>query len=126
MVPPACTGTGLALLVIDKSAEFATCTLVEALLFPVFGSLVAEATDAVSVIVVPEATVVGTFTTNVKVAEESVARLAALHVYGAEVVQVHPDPLTTDSDANVVLAGTAPDNTTVVAVAGPLFVTVCV
>jgi hypothetical protein len=79
MLFPACTGTGLAAFVTDKSAELATCTLTDALLLPVLGSLVLEETDAVSVMVVPEATVAGTFTTKVNVAEAPAARLAMLH-----------------------------------------------
>lgn len=79
-MPPACTGTGLAVLVNDKSAELPTKTLAEALLFPLLGSLVAEETDAVSVMVEPEAAVVPTATTKVKVVLLLAAKLAMLHV----------------------------------------------
>jgi hypothetical protein len=123
MVPLACTGTGLAVLVTDKSAELATCTVADALLLPVLGSLVEEETDAVSVMVVPDTTVVGTFTTKEIVPLALRARLAMLHVYGAVVVHVHPDPA---SETNVAFVGTASDSTTALAVAGPLLVTVCV
>jgi len=122
MLFPACTGTGLAELVTARAAEPATCTLEEAVLFPLFGSLVAEETDAVSAIIEPGATVAGTLTTNGNVAVPT-RRLAMLHVYGAAVVQVHPEP---DSEKKVLFAGTASERTTVVAAAGPLFVTVCV
>jgi hypothetical protein len=120
MLFPACTGTGLAEFVTERSAELATCTLEDALLLPVFGSLVDDETDAVSVMLVPDATVVGTVTMNVNVAVPT-GRLAMLHVYGEAVVQVHPEP---DSEKNVLFAGTASARTTEVAVAGPLFVTV--
>ena len=63
MVLVACTGTGLALLVIDRSAEPATCTLAEALLLPELGSVVVEPMDPVCVMVEPAATVALTFTT---------------------------------------------------------------
>jgi len=78
---PACTGTGLAVLVIERLAESATCTLTEALLLPIFGSVVTLlATEAVSVMVAPEVAVALTFTTNVKVAVALSARLAIVQV----------------------------------------------
>ena len=78
---PACTGTGLAALVIERLAESATCTLTEALLLPLFGSVVTLlATEAVSVMVAPEVAVALTFTTNVKVAVALSARLAIVQV----------------------------------------------
>jgi hypothetical protein len=80
MVLPAITGTGLALLVSDISAEAPTNTLVEALLLPGFGSPVAEETESVCVIVDPEAAVVLTVTTKVKVAVVLAARLAMVQV----------------------------------------------
>ena len=53
----ASTGTGLAKLVIDRSAELPTCTLADAVLLLVFGSEVTlEDTFAVSVMVEPMAT----------------------------------------------------------------------
>jgi hypothetical protein len=80
MLLPACTGTGFAEFVTDMSAESATMTLVDALLFPPFGSLVADETVSVSVMVVPDATVEVTFTTKLKFAVALAARLAMLHV----------------------------------------------
>ena len=47
MLLPAITGTGLAALVTDKSAESATKTPIEALLFPRFGSPVVDVTESV-------------------------------------------------------------------------------
>jgi hypothetical protein len=66
-------------LVTERAAELATCTLDEAVLFPVLGSPVAEETDAVSAITVPGATVVATFTTKANVAVPT-GRLAMLQV----------------------------------------------
>jgi hypothetical protein len=68
MVPPACTGNGLATLVIERSDEVATTVVVLALLLVLFGSEVVDATDAVSVMVLPAATVEFTVTVNVIVA----------------------------------------------------------
>ncbi len=70
MLAAACTGTGLAELVTDRSAESATCTLADAVLLVQLGSLAAQVTESVSVMVEPEATFVATFTTNVKFAVE--------------------------------------------------------
>src|ERR1022692_691156 len=91
MLLPASTGTGLAELVTDRSAESATCTLTEALLLPRFGSLVVLVTEAISVIVEPEATVLFTFSTKLKLAVVFAAivvvsvqvRLARTHVHPA-------------------------------------------
>jgi hypothetical protein len=81
MLLPACTGTGLAVLVIERFAESATCTLTEALLLPGFGSPVTLlATEAVSVIVEPEVAVAPTVTTKVKVVVALAARLAMVQV----------------------------------------------
>ena len=80
MLLPAITGTGLAEFVTERSAESATWTLVDALLLPRFGSLVLPETEAVSLIVEPEATVGLTFTTKVKLPLAPAARLAMLQV----------------------------------------------
>jgi hypothetical protein len=68
IVPPASTGNGVATLVMARSDEVATWVVTVALLLPLFGSPVVEATEAVSVIVVPAATVEFTVTVNVIVA----------------------------------------------------------
>jgi hypothetical protein len=77
------TGTGLGEFVTDRSAEPATCTLLEAMLLLRFGSAgVVSATDAVSIIVDPEATPALTVTTNEKLAVAFAARgLPALFVH---------------------------------------------
>src|SRR5580700_8072653 len=123
MLLPASTGTGLAELVTDRSAESATCTLTVALLFPMFGSPVGLLTDAVSVMVVPEATALLTCTTNVKFAVALAARVAMEQVKGATEVQAHPAG--PPRDTNVVLAGRVSVRTTVLAEAGPPLATVC-
>jgi hypothetical protein len=120
---PAWTGTGLAVFVIARSEESATNTTVDALLFPVFGSPVVEETESVCVMVVPDATVLFTAKTRLRVA----VVFAAMVVESVQVrvarTQVHPAP---DSDTAVVFAGKVSINTGAAAVAGPLFVTVCV
>jgi len=124
MLLPAITGTGLAAFVTDRSAESPTCTLAEALLLPGFGSPTVGVTEAVCVMVDPEATFVFTFTTKVKFALVLAARVAMLQVKGDMEVHTHPaGPL---SDTNAVLAGSASVSTTELAGAGPPLVTVCV
>lgn len=122
MLLPACTGTGLATLVTERSAEAATTTLTEAVLLPGLVSVVAEETVAVSVSVDPEVTVVLTVTTKVKVAVPLAARLPMVQVRVAK-VQVHPGAF---KDCAVVPAGAVSVSLTVVAAAGPPFVTTCV
>ena len=70
---PAIAGTGLALLVTDRSAELATMTLAVALLLLKFGSVVGAAlTESVWLIVDPAAAEALTLTTNS--AEQAVLR----------------------------------------------------
>jgi hypothetical protein len=77
MLLPASTGTGLAEFVIDSEAVFATGTVADALLLPGFGStVVALATDTLSVMLVPDTT----FTTKVKVAVAENARGLMVHL----------------------------------------------
>ena len=92
MLLPACTGTGLGVLVTDRSEESATSTLAEAVLLPQLGSLAEQVMESVWVIVVPEATVAFTFTTKVNIAGVAPvgARLAIVQLRVAR-VQVHPD-----------------------------------
>jgi hypothetical protein len=81
MLFPACTGTGLAAFVTDKSADPATTTLTDALLLVEFGSVVGAAlTESVSLIIDPGVVVAFTLTTKVKVAVAFAARLAMLQV----------------------------------------------
>ena len=101
-----CTGTGLAEFVSDRSAEPATCTLLEAVLLLRFGSTgVVSATDTVSVIVEPEATPAFTVTTNEKLAVAFAARgLPALFVH-CRVTTLHVHPAGPVRLTTVVLAG---------------------
>src|SRR5579859_2208643 len=125
MLLPACTGTGLPTLVIERSAESATRVFTLALLFPLLGSEVDDETVSVCVIVDPAATVVLTLSTSVKVAEV----LAFMFAESAQIrvarLQVHvpPGPV---SDTAVVPAGRESLNCGVAAAAGPALVTTCV
>jgi hypothetical protein len=124
MLFPACTGTGLAALLIERLAESATPTVADALLLLVLGSVVTLlATEAVSTMAEPALIVGLTVTKKVKVVEPVAARLAMVQVYGAVVVQVQPLP---DKDENVVPVGSVSVSVTVLAAAGPLLVTTCV
>ena len=66
MTLPACTGTGAAVFVTDRSAESMTYVPTVTALLPVFGSPVVELTVSVSERFVPWAIVDGTDTTRVK------------------------------------------------------------
>ena len=68
------------MLVKERSAESATCTMVDALLLPRLGSVTLLATDAVSVMVLPEATVVLTIAIKVIVVGVLVAKLARVQL----------------------------------------------
>jgi hypothetical protein len=97
--------------------------LAVALLFPLFGSLVVDATEAVSVIVVPTATLVLTFTTKVKLAEPAAIAVVSVHFKVAR-TQLHPaGPV---KETAVVFTGNVSLSSGAFAVAGPAFVTVCV
>jgi len=121
----ACTGTGLAEFVIERSAEFPTTTLADALLFPKVGSPVVAETESVCVIVVPDATLLFTFTTKVKFAVAFAARLAIVHA-GGTLTTLHVHPAGPVNETTVVFAGTGSLKVIVLAVAGPPFVTDCV
>src|SRR5258708_39825614 len=117
MLLPAMTGSGLSELVIDKSALAPTAMLELAVLFPALGSGVAELTDAVSLIRVPDAVLEFTFTVRTNVAVAALFSVAILQVIAplaptAGVVQDHPAG--TGRETKVVLAGVAPEKTTVV------------
>jgi hypothetical protein len=121
---PACTGTGLAEFVTDKSADPATVTMADALLFAFVGSLVVLATETVSVMVVPGAVFTFTVTTKVKVA-------VAPDATGPGFVQVsvprlHVHPAGPVSDCAVVFAGVVSVSVRLLAAAGPPLVTTCV
>lgn len=94
-----------------------------ALLFPLFGSAVVDATETVSVIVVPTATFVLTFTTNVKLAEPAAMVVVSVHF---SVARTHVHPAGPVSETAVVFAGKVSVTTGAAAVAGPALVTTCV
>ena len=71
------TGSGLSLLVIDRSAEAVTVVVSLAVLLPLLASLVAELTVAVLVIVPPSD---GAVTTMVMAGAAPTARLARVQV----------------------------------------------
>src|SRR5579863_2385716 len=131
MFAPAATGFGAPTLVAARSQ--ATVSGVEAVILVLFaelGSLLVVVTLADSAMGLAAAvTVAGTFTTTIISASAATARLAAVQftfpvppTIGA--VQLQPAGASTDS--NVVLAGVPSVKLRPVAVAGPLFVIVCV
>jgi len=130
MLLPALTGLG--------AAEFdttrfdwvlrATTSVAVALLFARLGSVIAEVTEAVSLICVPAAVNAFTFNTTVNV-EEPGAKLASvqLMVPVAPIAGVvHVQPVGVVIDWKVVFVGVVSVMLAVVAVLGPLFVTTCV
>jgi hypothetical protein len=120
MLLPAATGTGLAVFVTERSADPETITLTVALLFPPFGSVVADEIESVSGMV-PDAPG-ATFKTKVKFAVVVAFRVPIVQLGGVvRMLQVHPaGPV---RDTAEVFAGTGSVNETVDAVPGPLFVT---
>lgn len=121
MLLPATTGTGLAALVTERSAEPATATLEEALLFPGFASVVDEETEPVWVIVDPAVAVALTLITKVKLAVALAARVLMVQV---SVPRVHVHPAEPVNDTAVVPVGSVSVKLTVVAAAGPPLITV--
>src|SRR5271168_1674355 len=117
MLLPACTGTGLAVLVIERAAESATNTFTVALLFVLVGSPVVDVTESVWVMVVPDATFVFTFATKVKFAVVAEAMVAVSVQVSVARTQVHPaGPV---KETPVVFAGSVSVNTGAFAAAGP-------
>ncbi len=95
-----------------------------ALLLLPLGSMVVDETESVWVIVDPCATVVLTFTTKVKFAV--VAPPIVVVSVQVRVASTHVHPAGPVNDTAEVFAGRASVNTGALAVAGPLFVTLCV
>lgn len=124
MLLPAITGTGLAMLVSDKSAEPATTTLVAALLLPELGSPVTDdPTESVCVMVVPGA--VPEFTVTIKV-KFAVVLAASVVMVQVSVPTVQVQPAGPVRDWAVVFAGSVSVKVTVLAAAGPPLLTVWV
>src|SRR3977135_1441932 len=129
MLFAAITGSGLSTFVIDKSALVPTAILELALLLPAVGSGVIELTVAVSVIRVPCAVFVFTFTVSTKVALTPLFKVAMVHVIAPLAPTagvVHDQPAGVGNDTNVVLAGVAPEKLTAAAFAGPPLVAIWV
>src|SRR5262252_1269508 len=124
------TGSGLSEVVIDRSALVPTAIPELALLLPTLGSPVPELTEAVSVISVPSAVPLLTFTTNVKVALVPLLKVAMLQL----IAPVPPtagcvgqaQPAGNEIETKVVFAGVAPLNMAAVALAGPPLLATCV
>lgn len=119
---PAATGSGESVLVTERSAPVPEVTMVVSVseLFALTGSLTAEDTDAVFVIVVPLGVAGFTFTTIENVAVASSANEAT----GQVTDPVPPTdgvahPAEGETETNVVLVGVASVRTTLVAVSGP-------
>jgi hypothetical protein len=119
---PAATGSGESVLVTERSAPVPEVTRVASVseLFALTGSLTAEDTDAVFVMVVPLGVARFTFTTIENVAVASSANEAT----GQLTDPVPPTegvahPAEGETETNVVLAGVASVRTTLVAASGP-------
>jgi hypothetical protein len=113
--------------VIARSALFALATMTVALaLFVVIpGTMLLAVAVSVSVMLVPEGVAGFTCSTKVKFAVVLAARLAIVQLGGA-VAMLHVHPAGPVRETTVVFGGTGSVNETVVAAAGPLFVTLCV
>jgi len=128
-VAPAATGLGTPLLVTARSQSTVTGVSTVVLLLLLIGSLVEDVTVEVAVIV-PAATVAGTFTPMMMSADVPEARVVSVQFTlpveepTAGYVQAHPAGM--DTEAKVVFAGIASLKITAEAAAGPLLVTVCV
>src|SRR5262245_14261148 len=109
---PAITGSGESVLVTERSACAFTVVVAVPLLLPPVGSVVVVAAVAVFVIVVPLAVLAFTATTIWKTAVSAAATVALekttlpVPPTAGELV-LHPVPVVTEADTNVVLAGTA-------------------
>ena len=117
---------GFAELVTLRSAcvAVATTTVAVAELLLGLGSVVLDATLAVSVIVVPAGVVTGTFRTTVNVAEAPAAKVGFEHDnVPLTTPQVHPVTGDGVTETNVVFAGMGSLKTTELAEPTPLFVT---
>src|SRR5881394_649351 len=104
MLFPAMTGSGLSAFVIDKSALVPTAILELALLLPGLGSGVIEFTVTVSVIRVPCAVFVFTFTVTTNVALTPLFKVAILHVIAPvppTAGVAHPQPAGGTIETNV-------------------------
>jgi hypothetical protein len=128
IVLPARTGFGVPVIVTARSAcpVVATTTVAIATLFEGFGSVVVAETVAISVIVIPEAVKAFTFTTTVNLVDAPTASVGIVHEITPP-VHVQPDvPEVAATETKVVFVGTVSVKATLLAAAGPLFVTTTV
>lgn len=123
MLLPAITGTGVAEFVTDISAESATIMVLDAVLLAQLGSLAAQVTEAVCVILVPEATFVFTLVTKVKLA---VVLAASVPIVQVSVPRLQVQPAGPVKDWGVVFTGADSVKVRAPELAGPLFATVWV
>ncbi len=126
MFCPAVTGSGESVFVTIRSARVFTVVVAVAALSVASGSVVLLETFAVLEIDAPFAALVFTLTTSVNVPDAFAARLA----FEQEIVPVAPTagvvqlkPAGLASETKVVFVGTASVNVTLVALLGPVFVT---
>ena len=129
MLLPPVTGLGVAELVTLRSAcpEVATTTVAVAALLFGFGSVVTDATFAVTTMGVPDAVPAATCRTTAKDAEAPEASVAFEQVrVPVTTEQVQPDEGVGVAETNVVVAGIASLKATVPAAAAPLFLTTTV
>jgi hypothetical protein len=124
MLLPADTGLGVPLLVTVRSQATVTGVATVVLLFAAVGSLLVVVTVEFAVMV-PAATVVGTFTTTMMSAAVVAARFGVVQFtfpLAPTAGWVQVQPAGADTDSNVVLTGVASVKLKPVAAAGPLFV----
>lgn len=122
MVPPAATGLGVPLLLTAKSQAVVTGVLV---LVVMVRALVAETEDVAAI--AAAVTLDGTLTTTMIDAEVVAAKVGSVQVIfpvAPTAGVVHVQPAGAETEAKVVLVGTASRKLTLVAAAGPLLVMV--
>src|SRR5579862_903770 len=127
---PACTGFGEATLVTVKSgAVVPTIVVAVAVLFATFGSVAEEFADTASVITVPLAVPLFTFTIRVNAAKVEPGMLTSVQTTlpvppAPGFAQTHPAGAAIDT--SVVFAGIVATTVALSAALGPLLVTICV
>src|SRR6185295_8549206 len=127
MLVPVNAGSGVSVLVTARSALVATVVVAVAVLLAEFRSVVVLAAVALLLIVAPFAVLAFTLTTIVNTADSPATTVALEKTTlpvppTAGVVGVHPIPVVTVADTNVVFAGTASVTVTIWASLAPAFV----
>jgi hypothetical protein len=103
MLLPAVTGLGVPLLVTVRSHLSTTGVATVVLLFAGLGSVVVVDETVEVAVIVPAATVVGTFTATIMSADALAARLGSVQI--TEVVTVQVQPAGAETERKVVLVG---------------------